>query len=647
MKLQKTNYFFLLFAAFSMILLAKFGYCQSGKPAKIPIVLKTSDPNMVVLKGMIGQAANASRQGRLKSLPTWEDGKLIKMFSKEEMDTVGMDWIGEHAGKWMFTATRAAKRTNDTELLTILQKTADYLVSKQEADGYLGTYAPAVRMTADKGTIYDERITDEQKISYRGRIRRSARWDVWNQTYIVLGLLEINRFWPNESYLNAAVKIGELCLKTFGKGGKNLALGGHSSTILLEPIVELYRVTGDQKYLDFAKQIIDQTEERPDLQFISHRLKGFDLSATAGGKIYQLCWNYMCIAKLYEETGNPDYLKAVQKAWENIVEKHLTLSGGPWGSIGGGTSESFSSERGLLWTPYGCIETCSIMSWIHMNRELLRITGQAKYAEEIEKSVYNALIGAQYLDGEHWCYFTFPNGKRHYARYRDCCRSSGALALEEIAPLVLGKMENGVSVNIYTESEGIINLANAGKVEIVQKTDYPIDGKIRLVVSPEKESEFPLFLRIPNWADETSVEINDKKVTGTITKGAYLKLDRKWKQDDKIVLDFPMKIDVHKKTISVGNREGIYRIDWMAFTRGPLVYATNGLIDGKEREEVLNLPKENPEVLFSACPTPLGFNGPGFQLNAPNRKPILFLPYYEAGGRSVGTWRLTWIQSDL
>jgi len=615
--------------------LKEMGQSKITSPlAKVSVAMTLLDPQDVELKGLIGQGAEASREGRLKSFPTWENGKLIKMFSKESMDPVGTDWLGEHAGKWMYAAARAANRTNDRELLKTLKATADYLVSMQEPDGYLGTYAPAVRFTSDT------------------RKNFGRTWDIWTHSYLILGFLEINRYWPNKRYLSAATKIGDLLYKTFYRTGKNVAYRGNhfglSGTVLLEPIIELYKQTGDQRYINFGKEIVKQMNERPELQLVSRMLKGSDLSRIADGKIYQLCWNYVGIARLYEVTGNPDYLKAVQNAWQNIVEYHLTLSGGPWGGIGVNSYESFNGNRRGFWSPYGFVETCNIMTWIQLNRDLFLITGEAKYAEMIEKTAYNQLLGAQYPDGEGWCYFSFPNGKRHLALYNGCCRSSGALALEEIAPIVFGKMGNGVSVNIYTESEGTITLPKAGTVKIIQKTDYPMDGKIKLVINPEKRVQFPLFLRIPEWADETSIEINGRAVTEDVTKGSYLELIRKWERGDEIVLNFPMKLRIHKKIDKAPHRESdIYRIDWMALTRGPLVYAINGLIDGKEREEVLNVPEENPEGLFSACPTPSGFNGPAFQLTLPNRVPILFLPYYEAGGRSVRTWRLTWFQTGI
>ncbi|MCD6115909.1 glycoside hydrolase family 127 protein [bacterium] len=635
MKVRLKLIFLLLFAFLNTILAIRPTFSKSKTPSQLIKVLmaaKSLKPQKIVLKGIIGKGADASCEGRLKTLTTWNDGKLLAIFNKQSLDTIGTDWLGEHVGKWMYTAARAANRTNDPTLLAALRKTADYLVSMQESDGYLGTYAPAVRFTSDIRKNFD------------------MTWDIWAHSYLILGFLEINRYWPNKRYLNAAIKIGDLLYKTFYKTGKSVAYRGNhfgaSGTILLEPIIELYMQTGDQKYINFGKEIVKQVEARPELQLVSRILKGTDLSKIGEGKIYQLCWNYVGIAKLYEVTGNPDYLEAVQKAWQDIVDYHLTLGGGPWGGIGK-HHECFNRQG--YWSPYGFVETCNTMSWIQLNRELFLITGEAKYTDMIEKTAYNALLGAQYPDGEGWCYFSFPNGKRHLALYRACCRSSGALALEEISPLVFTRMGKGLSVNIYTESEGNITLLTGENVEIIQKTDYPFNGKVNLVINLKKQTTFPLFLRIPDWADEVDAAINNKPINKNIVKGNYLKFLREWKRGDKVVLNFPMRLHIHKKIErEVYRSKDIYRIDWVALTRGPLVYATNGLIDGKEREKLFNITEGiNPEKLFSACPTPSGFNGPAFQLTLPNKNPIMFLPYYEAGGRFAGRWRLTWLQTAV
>jgi DUF1680 family protein len=592
-------------------------------------------PAEISVQGILGQAVSSSEKGRLSALPDWNNGELINIFSEESRNkSEKNDWYGEHGGKWLYSTALAVERSKDEKLKSLLFRTADFLVSVQEQNGYLGTYSPARRITNKNASTH------------------STSWDVWNLSYMVLGLLEINKYFPNEKYSKAAKKIGELFLETFGEGKADITnygtRKGMSAAIILEPVVELYKVTKDQRYLIFAEWVIRKIEKKEGFRIISEFLKKTDAENIGDGKAYQLIWNLAAIAKLYQVTNNGNYLKAVENGWQNIVAFHLTESGGPWGGIGKHL-ECFNKKG--YWSPYGFIETCSIMAWMQLNREMLRLTGHAKYAQEIEKSAYNALLGAQFPNGTDWCYHSFSNGSRHIAHFNDCCPSSGALALEELPRLIYSKRENGIACNLYTASEASVSLPGAGQVRIAQKTDYPFDGTIQITLSPEKQSEFPLFIRIPDWASSAKIKINGKLVhTNSLKIGEFFTIRQNWKKNDKIEIDFPVELKVHTKQEYTNAPQGgksIYSTEWFCLTRGPLVYSCNGLINDCDREKTFLLPEKNQEACFVPVATPPGFHGPACKLKLPGQEALLFLPYYEAGGRSPGLWRLTWIQRKI
>ncbi|MES1249616.1 MAG: beta-L-arabinofuranosidase domain-containing protein, partial [Chitinophaga rupis] len=172
----------------------------NGQPSPSPSDSLLS-PADIRVKGMLGKAIDLSEHGRLRSLPEWNNGELITLFStaaRNKNNTT--DWYGEHAGKWLYSAALAATRTGNDTLKQLLFRTADYLVRNQEADGYLGSYSPDLRFT--------NKNSKQHKKS----------WDVWSQSYMIRGILEVNRYYPNENYLKAAKKIGELLLATFGDG---------------------------------------------------------------------------------------------------------------------------------------------------------------------------------------------------------------------------------------------------------------------------------------------------------------------------------------------------------------------------------------------------------------------------------------------
>lgn len=616
----------LLFSVFSI-------QAQQATVLKVPSRTTYLEPSEIVVNGLLGDVLTSSRKGRITVLPTWKDGELITMFSKEvKGHHEKMDWYGEHGGKWLYTASHAAKHSQDKELEALVIRTADYLVKQQDADGYLGNYGPKVRLTNDD-------------------ISHKRSWDTWNLGYMTLGLLQTNRYYPNPAYLNAAKSIGELFISQYGDGKRNITdygtRRGVSATVILDPVVELYKVTKDTRYLDLAETIVKEFEAKEDHRLITAGLNHVDMEFVGDGKIYQIIWNLTGVVKLYEVTGNEDYLKAAVNIWQNISDYHLNVTGGPWGGVGK-HMECFNRKN--YWSPYGLVETCSTMSWIQLNKELLRLTGDAKYAQAIETSAYNSLLGARFPNGVDWSYHSFNNGSWSIANFNDCCPSSGALALEELPALIYSKREKGIALNVFTDSEATIASAK-GNIHITQKTQYPFDEKIQLTVSPSKAEAFPLYIRIPEWSRTATIKVNGKAIdTSGLKGGAYFTIDRTWKAKDAVEIEFPVELRIEQKTEQLDgpqNAGEIYRAQWFAVSRGPLVFASNGLIDGEDRERALDIDLKNVVSLFHPVAAPEGVSGPAYTFKAPGMQPMLFVPYFEAGGMKKGGWRLTWLQTEI
>ncbi len=603
-------------------------------------------PEQVSLGGLLGRALNVSFTGHLTQFIQNETSKPIALFCPDHVaHNHEGDWYGEHAGKWLFAAARAANRTGDSGLATNVRRVADYLSSVQGLDGYLGTYAP------------ERRFMHQQPPGPRtwDGAPGQRTWDIWVHSYLILGLLETNKFFPHPAHLAAARRIGDLCWETLTTQGINITtLGNHhglSATVLLDPAVELYFATGEKRYLDLALLILEQANQQPALELLDQSLAGTDAAAIGTGKAYQLSWNLVGIAKLYVATKDTRYLRAVQTMWENIRRYHLTLGGGPWGGVAHRSREVFNTQ--IAFSPYGYVETCSTFSWIQLNRELLAITGEATYADEIEKSAYNDLLGAQAPGGDNWCYYSFPNGKRVFTTYWRCCKSSGPMALEELPCSAYSVTPaEDIAVNLYGPGEARIQTSIAGKVILKQDTRYPFDGTIRIGVTTERTTTFSILIRIPSWAEHAALRVNGADSAFAATPNTYVTLRREWRSQDKITLDFPMQPKLHERSNrnvqesrapdgSAVSQE-VLRFDYAAITRGPLVYST-GLIDGFKTEETVRLPDDRSAISLKVLDVPEGAEGPAIQLDPDYRPPLTFLPYYEAGGRRDGTWRLTWL----
>ncbi|WP_051885150.1 glycoside hydrolase family 127 protein [Lysobacter antibioticus] len=600
----------------------------------------------VRLGGLLGEALDANRRGRLSHFIVDEHSPAIAIFAPQRrQQNLEGDWYGEHAGKWLIAAAKAAARSGDAGLRARLFGVADFLVSTQEDDGYLGTYAPERRFM---------RKQPPKPGTWDGA--PSVRtWDIWTHAYLILGLLEVHRHFPTPRYLDAARRIGDLCRRTLADGAIDInELGNHhglSATVLMDPAVELYFATGEQAYLELALTVLEQAERNPDLRLLSQALDGTDAAQIATGKAYQLAWNLVGLAKLHRATGEPRYRRAVENLWRSILEHHLSLGGGPWGGVAQRSREVFNPAG--VFDPHGYVETCSTLAWMQLNRELLAITGEARYAEEIERSAYNDLLGAQAPDGENWCYYVFPNGRRVHTTYWRCCKSSGAMAVEEIPGVAYARSDQDtIAVNLYGPGSARIGLQGAGRVDIEQDTAYPFDGAIRLRVDPERSSRFRIKLRIPSWAAAAQVSVDGVAADAAIVAGDYLVIDREWGAGDEVLAQFPMAprthTAIHRNVQESRAPDGsavaqeVLRYEYLAVACGPLVYAT-GLIDGFKTEETLRLPSA-PQSDWLRWSGPDAIEAvPRIELDPGYRAPLVFRPYYCAGGRIDGAWRLTWM----
>ena len=589
----------------------------------------------VALGGTLGAALAANIDGRLSSFIVDETSPAIALFAPDAVAANDSgDWYGEHAGKWLIAATRAAVRAGDASLLARVAQVADWLIARQDDDGYLGNYAPARRF------MHPQPPKPE---SWDGAPALRT-WDVWTHSYLILGLLEVWRATGGADYLAAARRIGDLAWRTLHGGAVSIIdLGNHfglSATVLIDPAVELFEATGETRYRDLAGMIVAAMEGEPRNRLVDAALGGADPSEIATGKAYQLLWNLVGLAKLHRATGARRYLDAVMAQWTAVRDRHLTLGGGPWGGVAHRSREVFNAAT--VWSPEAYVETCSVMAWIQLNGALLGILGDAAFAHEIERSAYNDLLGAQAEGGEDWCYYQFPNGRRTHTTYWRCCKSSGAMALEELPGIAYGVTRDGAAaINLLGASTARLDLPGVGRVALRQAGNYPFPGPITIGIDVPGEATFVLAVRIPDWADGARLVVAGEATSPP--PGAYARIERRWRAGDTVVLDLPMPPRVHRavqcnvqeSVTPTGGRvaQEVLHRDWLSLTRGPLAYAT-GLIDGFKRAETIRFD------------TAIGVeeDGETLVLHPAGRAPIRFEPWFSAGGRRDGSWRLTWLE---
>ena len=559
--------------------------------------------------GPIADLVQLSLDKRIRQFIVDGESEPICIFSEEmRMHSSSGDWYGEHAGKWLVTASLAAERTGDTELREQIQGVVAYLISQQEPVGYLGTYSPG----------YEGRFTNEGA-------ERVRTWDLWVHAWLILGFLAAGRLGLPAAN-QAATRLGDLIVTQFGSGERSvLDQGNHSglsSAVILQPLAELTQFTGDAKYANLAELVLQQMEAA-DLCLLTGPKSQRDIATIGTGKAYQLCWVLAGLASLAGVTKRDDYLEAAEYWWQNISDAHLTPMGGPWGGVA--THKEVFNPAGFF-SPEGMVETCSVSSWMDFSFELYQLTGSAKYCRAATTSLFNSLIGALDQNGADWCYFTFPNGRRNNTYHWACCKSSGALALEQVRRFNSLSEKGNLSLNIWASCD--LGDWRARVSEDWQTLTLEYQGETR---------QASASITLPEGYSRVSgdeVEPSDGVVT----------INREWRKGDSVTVSLEFALKVHPHTFVVDHHgQEVVRKDYAYLSWGPFVYAT-GLIDGYKKVETMRLARLTPEAPFHLTQRATSLGVPAIDFIQPGRQPITFVPYFEAGGRHDGAWRATWIQ---
>jgi len=366
-------------------------------------VYQPAEPGQVTLNGFLGGRMDVNRDGRLLKHITEE--QLLAGFRKRPGSH---PWIGEHVGKWLHAAVLAwENKPDDLELKEKIQRIANGLMDCQMEDGYLGTYAKEDRWS----------------------LKQNADWDVWVHKYALIGLLTYYRSTGDERALQTCKRVGDLLIRTFGdEEGKRdiLKAGTHegmAATSVLEPMSLLYQLTAEKKYLDFCEYVIRRADAGPKL--LTNIEKNKTVQSVGNKKAYEMMSNYVGLIEQWRATGEKRYLNDAVLAWESIANENLFITGAV------DAHEHFSEPHTLISTG-PCTETCVQVTWIQMNWELLRATGDSRYAAMLHRQIYNHLLAAQNPDGINWCYFTTMEGKKEYGGEMHCCGSSGPRAVAMI-----------------------------------------------------------------------------------------------------------------------------------------------------------------------------------------------------------------------
>jgi DUF1680 family protein len=578
----------------------------------IPDAIELPSPASTHLEGFLGARTEVNEQNRLLKVDL--EPLLAGFRNKPGVHP----WIGEHIGKWMHAATLAWANTGDPELRAKLDYAAAELVKAQEPDGYLGTYVPEKRFG-----LYE-----------------NADWDVWSHKYNLMGLLTYYQYTGNEPALQACRKMGGLLINTFGPGKKSiLSAGTHvgmAATSVLEPIVLLYRLTAEERYLDFAKYIVASWDEPKGPHLLRTLLTVKSVEKTANGKAYEMLSNLVGLCELARVTGNPPYLQAALNAWEDIVSHRLYLTGSASQGEHFGDDDYLPNQQKA-----NVAETCVTVTWIQLNSQLLRLTGEARFADELERTFYNHLAAAQRPDGAQWCYFTSLQGNKPYGPGINCCVSSGprGMALVPQHAWLISRQagQDTLVLNLFDSSTVSVPMNNSAVIAQFHSR-FPHEGAGTVTFGIKQPASFALALREPVWANPLRVQINGRPVDLVRDAKGWQRIPaREWKDGDQVALQFQLTgrviLGQH------GNRNQA-ALEW-----GPFVLAyddhRNPDLPDDAAIEFISGPEE-PVVRIRPGPE-LAFTAQLRAANHPEPFAATLVPFADAG-RDGGAYRV-WLSA--
>lgn len=492
----------------------------------------------------------------------------------------------------------------DKKLEKYIDSVLQIVAAAQEPDGYLYT-ARTMNPKHPHDWAGPERWTKVEELSH----------EFYNLGHMVEGAVAHYQATGKRNFLDIAIKYADCVCKAIGNGPDQKKLvPGHQ--IAEMALVRLYLVTGDRKYLDQAKFFLDARGYTSRKDAYSQAHKPVLEQDEAVGHAVRATYMYAGMADVAAITGDSSYIKAVDKIWENIVNKKIYITGGI-GSRHAGEAFGDNYELPNL-SAYN--ETCAAIGNVYVNYRLFLLHGDAKYFDVLERTLYNGLISGVSLDGGS---FFYPNPLASAGGYSRkpwfgcaCCPSNISRFIPSLPGYVYAVKDDHVYVNLYMGNRGELKVNNK-KIVLEQETSYPWNGDIRIRVV-KGALPFTMNLRIPGWVrnevlpgdlyrydDEQklgyTVTVNGEAVEGELQKG-YLQIERKWKKGDVVEVHFDMQPRVVRANEKVAADRGRVAVE-----RGPIVYCAewldndfnvhNILLNQHPSFQVVN----NPDLLYGIC----------------------------------------------
>jgi len=458
----------------------------------------------------------------------------------------------------------------DKKLDRYIDSVLTIVKAAQEPDGYLYT-ARTMNPKHPHEWSGTKRWEKEEDLSH----------ELYDLGHMLEGAIAHYQATGKRNFLDIAIKYADCAARAIGdKPGQITVVSGHQ--IAEMALCKLYVLTGEKRYLDLAKFLLDKRGYTERKEEYSQSHIPVVKQDEAVGHAVRATYMYTGMADVAALTGDTAYIHAVDRIWSNIVNKKLYITGGI-GATGNG--EAFGKNYELPNMSAYC-ETCAAIGNVYMNYRLFLLHGDAKYFDVLERTLYNGLISGVSLDGGG---FFYPNPLESIGQHQRqpwfgcaCCPSNICRFIPSVPGYIYAVHNSDVYINLFMSNHSDLKV-NGKIVELNQSTNYPWTGDVNLEVSPKSKQDFTLKIRVPGWVQNEvvpgnlysytdkktlgyTVKVNGKVVTSTIEKG-YFSINRTWKKGDKVEVHFDMEARTVKANPAVEADRGKIAVE-----RGPVVY---------------------------------------------------------------------------
>lgn len=466
------------------------------------------------------------------------------------------------ADKWVEGIAYEIGLEPDQELEAWAEEFSDLMAAMQTAEGYCEAY---LQMTRPGKHLVD--LGSSQELYSLGHLIQAG--------------IALKRMTGKSKLLDVARRFADYVDEEFGPG-KRRELDAHPEVEMA--LVELYRETGEHRYLELAKFFIDQRgygliqrdrKHRRDSGYFQDHVPVREAETVVGHAVRQLYLN-SGVTDLYLETGEQALMDALMRQWQDMVGGKLFITGGVGSRHRG---EAFGEDYELPNDQCYC-ETCAQIASIMWNWRMLLATGQGRFADLMERTLYNGFLSGVSLDGRRFFYVNplmirsgqlVLSGNAASARREwfpcPCCPPNVTRLLSSVGHYFATKNQQGIQVHLYGSAVISAEMQPGHRATLRMDTAYPWQGRVKLTVEEAGTLPWLLALRIPAWCDEVSIDINGRSLGAVHTEAGYAIIERRWKEGDRVTLELPMAARL---------TEAHPRIDptrcSVAIERGPIVY---------------------------------------------------------------------------